>query len=71
MEEQKAQEDNWFLRGRHIGNMVCEHFRITVTIEFIVEFCDLLSVTLRGNDVQGFDTPWDEVLFSMRRSSQE
>ena len=36
--------------------MIYEHFRVTNTNESILKFSDLMSVTLRGEDVQGFDT---------------
>ena len=35
--------------------MICEHFRGTGTNESILDFSDLMSVTLRADDVQGFD----------------
>ena len=38
--------------------------RRTDSSESILEFSDLMSVTLRGDDVQGFSTRWDEVLLS-------
>ena len=50
--------------------MIYEHFRVTGTNESILDFSDLVSVTLRGDDVQGFDTKWDEALLSIRRHSQ-
>ena len=36
--------------------MIYEYFRITGTIESLLEFHDLMSITPRGDDVQGFDT---------------
>ena len=35
------------------------------TNESILDFSDLMSLTFRGDAVQGFDTGWDEVLLSM------
>ena len=35
---------------------------MTGTHESILDFSDLMSATLRGDDVQGFDSRWDEVL---------
>ena len=55
--EQKAQNYDRFLRGRQIAHKIDEHFRVTGT-----RFSDFLSIPLRGNDVPGFDTKWDEVL---------
>ena len=44
--------------------MVHEYFWVTGTHETILHFSDLVSVTLHGDDVQYFDTRWDEVLLS-------
>ena len=41
-----------------------EYFLVAGAHESILDFCDLRSVTLRGDDVQGFATRWEEVLSS-------
>ena len=64
LEEQTAQKEDRFLRCRQITFMIYEYFRVTGTHESILNFSDLLSVTLRGDHVKGFDTRWDEVLLS-------
>ena len=46
-----------FLRGRQIAYMM-------------LDISDLMSVTLRGDGIQGFDTKWDEVLNSMKEFLQ-
>ena len=64
LEEQKAQKEDRFLRGRQIAYVIYDYFRVTGTHESFLDFSDLMSVTLRGDDAQGFDTRWDEVLLS-------
>ena len=49
MEEQKAQKEDRFLRGRHISFM-----RVTGAHEIILEFPDLIGKFLLGDDVLGF-----------------
>ena len=71
LEEQKTQKDDRILSGRQIAHMIYEHFRITATTESFLELSDPVSVTLRENDVQGFDTKWNEVLFSMREALKD
>ena len=44
--------------------MISEHFRVTGTHKAILDSTDLFSTTSRGDDVQGFDTRWSEVLLS-------
>ena len=51
--------------------MIYEHFRITGTNETILEFSDLMNVTLGEDDVQGFDTEGVEVLLSVRETPQK
>ena len=45
--------------------MIHEYFRVTGTHESILDFTYLMGVTLRGDDVLGFDTRSDEVLLSI------
>ena len=53
--------------------MFHERFRIAGTNETVLEFSDLMNVTLRGDDVQGFFflRKWDEVLSSMRDAPKD
>ena len=44
--------------------MIYEYFLVTGTHEAVLDFSDLFRMTLRGGDVQGFDTKWSEVLLS-------
>ena len=44
--------------------MSYEYFRVT-------NFTDLMGGTLRGKNVQGFDTRWDEVLLSVKDMLQD
>ena len=46
--------------------MIYEYFRVTGAHETVVDFTDLFSITLHGDDVQDFDTRWDQVLLSTR-----
>ena len=61
----RAASDTSCKDGRKRGDH-CPQPRALVTgaHEPILDFCDLMSVTLRGDDVEGFDTRWDEVLSS-------
>ena len=62
MEEHKAQKDNRFLKGRKIANMICDN--VSGTREALLDFNDLRRGQLKNDNVQGFDTQWDEVLLS-------
>ena len=66
-EEQKAQEEDQFLRGRQIAFMIYDYFRVPRAQGTALDFADLFSVTLRNNYVQEFDSRWDEVQLSMSK----
>ena len=45
--------------------MICEYFQVTGAHDAVLDYADLFSVTLSGDDIQEFDARWDEVLLSM------
>ena len=56
LEEQKAQKEDHFLRGRQTAYMICDYFwYMTLMIQFF-NYADLFSVTLHGDYMQEFDT---------------
>ena len=67
LEEQSAQIEDRFLRGRQIAFMIYDYFRVTGAHDAVLDYVDLFSVTLHGDDIQEFDTRWDEVLLSMSK----
>ena len=67
LEEQKAPKEDQFLRGRQIAFMMYDYFRVTGAHGAVLNYADLFSVTLRGGNIQEFDTRWDEVLLSMSK----
>ena len=71
MEEQQAQQDNRFLKGRQIAYMIYDNFKISGIGEALHVFNDLSSVQLKNVNVQGFDTKWDEIPLSMTKFSLE
>ena len=46
--------------------MIFEHMRVTGTHESILDFSNSMSVALRGDDDQGFDTTWSEEQLSIQ-----
>ena len=67
LEEQEAQKEDRFLRGRQIAFMIYDYFRVTGDHHTVLYYADLFSVTLRDDNIQEFDTRWDEVLLSMSK----
>ena len=56
LEEQKAQKEDRFLRGRQIAYMIHDDFRVTGAHDTVLDCADLFSITLHNDDVQDFDT---------------
>ena len=67
LEEQEAQKEDRFLRGRHITFMIYDYFRVTGAHCTVLDYADLFSVTPHDDNVQEFDTRWDEVRLSMSK----
>ena len=68
LEEQKAQKEDRFLRGRQIAYMIYDHFQVTSANDTVLDYADLFTITLRNDDVQEFDTRWDAILLSMTKT---
>ena len=67
LEEQKAQKQDRFLRGRQIAYLIYDHFRVTGTHDSVENFFDLSTIVLRNDDIQEFDSKWDGILLSMTK----
>ena len=67
LEEQKAQKEDRFLRGRQIAYMIYDYFQVTGAHDTVLDYADLFTLTLRNDDVQEFDTRWDQILVSVTK----
>ena len=67
LEEQKAQKEDRFLRGRQIAYLIYDHFRVTGTHDSVENYTDLFTIVLRNDDIQEFDSKWDGILMSMTK----
>ena len=61
LEEQKAQKEDRFLRGRQIAFMIYDYFRVTGAHDTVLDYADLFSVTVHDDNIQEFDTRWDVI----------
>ena len=68
LEEQKAQKQDRFLRGRQIAYLIYDYFRVTGTHDSVENYTDLFTIALRNDDVQEFDSKWDGILLSMTKN---
>ena len=67
LEEQKAQKQDRFFRGRQIAYLNYEHFRVTGAHDSVENCADLFTVSLRNDNIQEFDSKWDGILLSMTK----
>ena len=61
----KAQKEDRFFRGRQIAYLIYEHFWVTGANDSVENYADLFTVVFRNDDIQEFDSKWDEILLSM------
>ena len=65
LEEMKAHKEDRFLRGRQIACLIYEYFRVTGANDSVENYAELFTVVLQNDNIQEFDTKWDEILLSM------
>ena len=67
LEEQKAQKQDRFLRGRQIAYLIYDYFRVTGVHDSVENYADLFTISLRNDDIQEFDSKWDGILLSITK----
>ena len=65
LEEQKAQKQDRFLRGRQIACLIYDYFLVTGAHDSVENYADQFTISLRNDDIQEFDSKWDGILLSM------
>ena len=63
LEEQKAQKQDRFLRGRKIAYLIYEYFRVTGADDSVENYADLFTISL----LQVFESKCDGILLSMTK----
>ena len=66
-EEQKAQKEDLFLRGRQIAYLTYEYFWVTGANDSVENYADLFTIVFRNDVIQEFDSKWDGILLSMTK----
>ena len=61
LEEQKAQKQDRFLRGRQIAYLIYDYFRVTGSHDSVENYADLFTISLRNDDIEEFDSKWDGI----------
>ena len=71
LEEQKAQKEDRFFRGRQIAYLIYGQFQVTGVRDSVENCTDLFTIVLRIDDLQEFDSKWDGILLSMTKSPHD
>ena len=71
LEEQKAQKQDRFLRGRQIAYLIYEYFQVIGANDSVENYADLFTIALRNDDIQEFDSKWDGILLSITKISPD
>ena len=61
----KTQEEDHFLRAKQIAYLIYEYFQVTRANDSVENYAHLFTVDLRKDDIQEFNSKWDEILSSM------
>ena len=67
LEEQEAQKQDRFLRGRQIAYLIYDYFWVTGIHDSVENYADLFTISLRNDDIQEFDSKWDGILLSLTK----
>ena len=62
LEEMKGHKEDSFFRGIQIAYLIYEYFRVIGANDSVENYADLFTFVLQNNNIQGFDTKWDEIL---------
>ena len=72
LEEQNAQKQDRFLRGRQIAYLIYnDHFQVSGSHDSVENCADLFTISLQNDDIQEFDSKWDGILLSMTKIPQD
>lgn len=61
-DERNHKEPKEMLTGRRIAFVICDHLKKSKIEGAISDISDLIALELIGDDLNSFDTAWDEVL---------
>ena len=61
----KDQKEDHFFRDRQIAYLIYKYFRVIGANDSVQNYADTFTVVLRNDDIQEFDSKWDEILLSM------
>ena len=70
-EEERAHRQSMLLTRRQVAWMICEHVKISDTDGAVLDIADLLKIELKSDNVQTFDTKWDETINAMQKRPDE
>ena len=67
LEEQEAQKQGRFFCGTQIAYLIYENFRVTRANDSVENYADVVTIGLRNDSIQEFDSKWDGILLSLTK----
>ena len=58
----EQQKEDRSLRGRQIAYLIYDYFQVAGAHDTVLDYAHLFTVALRNDDIQEFDTRWDNFL---------
>ena len=65
----KIIQNSYLKKKVNLEEQKAQYFRVTGAHDTVLDYADLLSITLRNDDVQEFDTRFDEIFIDNEQDS--
>ena len=70
-EKESLASQGFYMRGRQLLLVIYQHYSISEAEGYVVEFRDLMAVTVQGGDLKSFLTEWDVIMAGIRKVPDE
>ena len=67
VQEEAAQKEQRFLTGRQVAQMIYDNFKVLDTDDLN----EILKIELKNDNVQSFNTRWDEIIIAMKKQPDD
>ena len=71
IQEEAAQKEKRIFLGRQVAWMIYEYFKVSDTNESVLDLDEILKVELENDNLQPFNTRWDETIIVMKKQPDE
>ena len=65
--QEAAQKEKRVLSGRQVASMIYQYFKVGDTDESALDPNEILTVELKYDNAQSFDSRWDETIIALKK----